>query len=180
MRNRREKPNRTNERYPAVPSSRPRQRQLCASLMRARTLVNSLAAWKPVFGYRSVDPGYTISQSSGLTSTQELLSVISAISQSLCAATSPSRASVAEMIVIAIRGPMLRMLRPTGDIRMRVSIAVRYRSGSRFLVQGREGRSGRGFCTGARSDERRGRGAVRREVTIRWDGVACGADGGAE
>lgn len=116
--------------------------------------------------------GSTISQSSWLRSTHEALSAgMSGMSQSPCAATRLSRASVAEMtdIDIAIRGPIARILRPRGDSRMRVSIAVRYKSGSRFFVHGREGRSGRDFCTGARGEDRRGLGAVRRDVRIMWD-----------
>ena len=92
-----------------------------------------------------------------------------------------SRASVAENMDMATRGPMLRMLRPAGDIRMHVSIAVRYKSGSRFLVHGSEGRSGRGFCTGASGEDRLGRGALRRDVRIRiWDDDALGRGIGVE
>ncbi len=75
---------------------------------------------------------------------------------------------------IAIRGPMFKILRPTGDRRMRVSMAVRYRSGSLFFAHGREGRSGMGRCAGARGEERRGREDVRRDED-RW---ICGTGDG--
>ena len=53
---------------------------------------------------------------------------------------------------------------------MRVSIAVRYKSGSRFLVQGIDGSSPRVRRTGARGDEVRGRDVVRRDVRMRiWE-----------
>ena len=87
---------------------------------------------------------------------------------------------------MAMRGPMFNILRPTGDRRIRVSMAVRYRSGSLFFVHGREGRSGMGCCIGARGEERRGREGMRRDEDRwrlgegeEWDwldaGVACTA-----
>lgn len=123
----------------------------------------------------------TISQSSWLTSTHGAPDAASDMFASPpCAATRHSRASVAEMtdVVIAMRGPILRMFRPTGDMRIRVSMAVRYRSGSRFFVRGNEGRSGSERRTGASGDEHRGCDAVRREVKICGDeGLGAGTEG---